>query len=139
MFDHKLENPRDVSDPTVRHGGPILMIRRCTDCATLVGPLTNACSSCRATTLDWVPSSGAGSIVSWKEAYHRSNTGTWEPSTVAIVELDDGPLLYSMIDSELPPPSDQPIRVRYEPDPPEDRFPVFVIDTTDSARARPSR
>lgn len=123
MLDYKLENPR-------HHGGTTLMIRRCTDCATLVAPMTNACSSCRATTLDWVPSSGTGSIVSWKVAHHPSNTGTWEQSTVAIVELDDGPWIYSTIYGELPPPSDQPIRVRYEPDPPEDRFPVFTIDTT---------
>ncbi|WP_429455066.1 Zn-ribbon domain-containing OB-fold protein [Nocardia sp. GP40] len=104
--------------------------------------MASTCSSCRATTLDWVPSSGTGSIVSWKVAHHPSNTGTWEQSTVAIVELDDGPWIYATIDGELPPPSDQPIRVRYEPDPPEDRFPVFTIDprspngTTPPDRAR---
>ncbi|MET8873203.1 OB-fold domain-containing protein [Nocardia sp. NPDC004604] len=134
MFDHKPENPRHVNDASERHGGATLMIRHCTDCATLVAPMTNACSSCRSTTLDWVPSSGTGSIVSWKVAHHPSNAGTWEQSTVAIVELDDGPWIYSTIDGELPPPSDQPIRVRYEPDPPADRFPVFAIDTTDPRR-----
>ncbi|MEU1205653.1 hypothetical protein [Nocardia sp. NPDC005825] len=69
--------------------------------------------------------------MSWKVTHHPSSTGTWEQSTVGIVELDDGPWIYSTIDGELPPTSDQPIRVRYEPDPPEDRFPVFTIDTTD--------
>ncbi|QVI19493.1 OB-fold domain-containing protein [Nocardia tengchongensis] len=131
MFDHKPENPRHLNAPSGRHGGATLMIRRCTNCATLVAPMTKTCSSCRATTLDWVPSTGTGSIVSWKVAHHPSNIGTWEQSTVAIVELDDGPWIYSTIDGELPPPSDQPIRVRYEPDPPEDQFPVFTIDTTD--------
>ncbi|MFD7845360.1 Zn-ribbon domain-containing OB-fold protein [Nocardia sp. NPDC059764] len=137
MFDHKPESPRHAGDPAGRHNGPTLMIRRCPDCTTLVGPMTNTCPSCRSTTLDWVPSSGTGSIVSWKVAHHPSSTGTWEQSTVGIVELDDGPWIYSTIDGELPPTSDQPIRVRYEPDPPEDRFPVFTLDPQSADSATP--
>ncbi|WP_435824970.1 hypothetical protein [Nocardia rhamnosiphila] len=47
--------------------------------------------------------------------------------TIAIVELDDGPWVYSTIEGDIPPFSDRPVRVRYEPRPREDRFPVFAV------------
>ncbi|RMI30122.1 Zn-ribbon domain-containing OB-fold protein [Nocardia stercoris] len=115
------------SGPTAAGTG--LMIRRCSLCGKLLAPLIGECSKCGSRKLDWMPASGLGSIVSWRSAdrcmgdIHSSMT----PLTIAIVELDEGPWLYATVDGDVPPLSDRPIRVRFEPRPPLDRFPVFVV------------
>ncbi|WP_433733254.1 Zn-ribbon domain-containing OB-fold protein [Nocardia sp. CA-129566] len=106
-----------------------LMIRRCGRCNKLFAPLTAECSSCRSWDLEWAPASGLGSIVSWR-LVHRSVSRAHAPVTpltIAIVELDEGPWLYTTIKGDVPPFSDQPIRVRFEPRLRVDRFPVFAI------------
>ncbi len=133
MHPHEPAKPQRVSDTTEQHGRTTLMIRRCINCAKLLAPLTTTCSKCQSATLDWVPSSGEGSIVSWK-VVHRPKSGSsveWETSTIAIVELDDGPWVYTTIEGALPPPSDQPVRVRFQPKPNGDRFPMFTTHTAD--------
>ncbi|MGK8558220.1 Zn-ribbon domain-containing OB-fold protein [Nocardia gipuzkoensis] len=118
------------------------MIRRCTNCAKLLAPFTVTCSSCQSDILEWVPSSGEGSIVSWKVLHRASNghCGKWELSIITIVELDDGPWVYTTIKGDAPPPSNQPVRVRFESEPTNDRFPVFTIHTANGRHAdrRPS-
>ncbi|WP_433197907.1 Zn-ribbon domain-containing OB-fold protein [Nocardia sp. CA-107356] len=107
----------------------ILMIRRCGRCNKLFAPLTAECSSCRSWDLEWVPSSGLGSIVSWR-LVHRSPSRAHAqvaPLTIAIVELDEGPWMYTTIDGDVPPFPDRPVRVRFEPRPRVDRFPVFAV------------
>ncbi|MFE3732652.1 Zn-ribbon domain-containing OB-fold protein [Nocardia sp. NPDC059154] len=92
--------------------------------------------------LERVPSSGEGAIVSWK-VVHRApldrRSMEWEPSIIAIVELDEGPWAYTTIQGEIPPPSDQPVRVRFEPGPAGDRFPVFATSATDRRRPDETR
>lgn len=124
MSEHTYETS---SKPTKTETG--LMIRRCGRCDKLFPPLTAECSSCRSWDLEWVPSSGLGSIVSWR-LVHRSVSRPHAPVvplTIAIVELDEGPWMYTTIEGEVPPFSDQPVRVRFEPRPRVDRFPVFAI------------
>ncbi|MGV9823819.1 Zn-ribbon domain-containing OB-fold protein, partial [Nocardia xishanensis] len=113
------QNPERIVN-TVELGGEALMIRRCRSCARLLAPLITTCTSCHSMALDWVRSSGDGSIVSWK-VVHRvpcdRRFEEWEPSIIAIVELDEGPWVYTTIEGEIPPPSDQPVRVKFEPRP----------------------
>ncbi|MBF6336581.1 OB-fold domain-containing protein [Nocardia abscessus] len=105
-----------------------LMIRRCGCCDRLLAPLFDACSSCRSEDLEWVPSSGAGSVVSWRVLHCSANPrAETKRSTIAIVELDEGPWLYTTIHGELPPSSATPIRVRFHACPRGDRFPVFAV------------
>ncbi|NEW42230.1 hypothetical protein GV794_14925 [Nocardia cyriacigeorgica] len=113
-----------------RHGHPddTLMIQRCTRCRKLLAPLIVTCSSCaRGDSLEWLPSSGAGSIVSWR-VVDRSLTAmdNVRPLTIAIVELDEGPWVYTSIEGEVPPQRDR-VRVQFQPRPMEDRFPVFAV------------
>ncbi|MEV4126826.1 OB-fold domain-containing protein [Nocardia sp. NPDC049707] len=105
------------------------MIRRCGRCCKLFAPLTAECSTCRTWDLEWSPSSGLGSIVSWR-LVHRSMSRPHAqvmPLTIAIVELDEGPWVYATIEGDVAPGSKLPVRVRFEPRPRVDRFPVFAI------------
>ncbi|MBP1161783.1 OB-fold domain-containing protein [Rhodococcus sp. PvR099] len=106
-----------------------LMINRCVRCAALLAPLTASCPSCQGSELRSVPSSGAGSIVSWKVADHRPDEarGDSAPSAVGIVELDDGPRIYTWIDGEVPAGADRDVRVEFQPTAEDGRFPVFAV------------
>ncbi|WP_227981194.1 Zn-ribbon domain-containing OB-fold protein [Nocardia spumae] len=122
-----------MSAPTLQHRAhvgttsaeEILMILRCAKCDKLFAPLTAGCSSCASDVLERVPSSGAGSIVSWRVVDRAGAGGT--PSTVAIVELDEGPWVYTCLEGEVPLLPDRPVRVHFQPRPRGDRFPVFVV------------
>ncbi|MCP2298555.1 putative OB-fold protein, contains Zn-ribbon domain [Nocardia amikacinitolerans] len=106
-----------------------LMIRRCGGCDKLFAPLTAACATCQSSELEWVPSAGFGSIVSWR-LVHRSASGPHtevEPLTTAVVELDEGPWVFTTIEGDVPLPTDEPVRVRFQPRPRVDRFPVFIV------------
>ncbi|MGW5113405.1 Zn-ribbon domain-containing OB-fold protein [Nocardia sp. NPDC004123] len=114
------------------------MIRRCNNCATLLSPLASTCTSCKSTTLEWVSSCGEGAIVSWRVVYQVPSDRRleeWAPSQIAIVALDEGPWVYTTIEGEIPPSSDKPVGVRFEPRPSSGGFPVFA--TTATSRRRP--
>jgi len=114
-----------------------LMIRRCRGCAKLLAPLTIACSFCQDFDLVWEPSSGAGSIVSWRHTHGSPNRphGDLVPSVIAIVELDDGPWMYCTVQGEIAPNSDRPVRVQFQPQPPGGRYPVFAVCSSDPVRS----
>ncbi|MFD4403927.1 Zn-ribbon domain-containing OB-fold protein [Nocardia sp. NPDC058499] len=104
----------------------VLMIRRCVRCDRLFAPLTVDCASCASSELEWVPSTGAGSILSWRVA-ERGLTGTAAPLIIGIVELDEGPWVYTSIEGQIPLAPVTPVRVRFQPRHREDRFPVFAV------------
>ncbi|MGW4124900.1 Zn-ribbon domain-containing OB-fold protein [Nocardia sp. NPDC004711] len=109
------------------------MVRRCSNCAAFLSPLAGTCTSCRSTTLEWVPSCGEGAIVSWRVVYRVLPDGSleeWVPSQIAIVALDEGPWVYTTIEGEIPSSSDKPVRVRFEPGPSSGGFPVFATTAT---------
>ncbi|TQF65832.1 hypothetical protein FK531_19970 [Rhodococcus spelaei] len=116
-----------------------LLLKRCTNCATLLAPLTATCTSCLGTDLGIAPCSGTGSIVSWKPA----PAGTDEPHTTAappvnaIVELDDGPRIYTWIEGDIPLRPDRPVRVTFRPTERGERFPVFAVCAA-AATGRPA-
>ena len=129
MFQHESNHPLNGGEAPGRPPETALMIRRCTNCAKFLAPLTVGCSFCQSFDLEWVPSLGLGTIVSWKVVHlppSGQRHGKSMPSTVAIVELDDGPWVYSTIEGDVP-RSSQPVRVKFEARPRSDRFPVFAI------------
>ncbi|MFI7190220.1 Zn-ribbon domain-containing OB-fold protein [Nocardia nova] len=105
----------------------ILLIRRCAKCDKLFAPLTAGCSSCASDDLEWVPSSGNGSVVSWRVVDRADAHGVLAPSTIAIVELDEGPWVYTSLEGDVPLVPDRPVRVHFQPYPPDDSYPVFVV------------
>ncbi|MFD4432547.1 Zn-ribbon domain-containing OB-fold protein [Nocardia sp. NPDC058497] len=130
MYPPEAANRGSAGKGNARHDDDTLMIRRCTRCDKLFAPLTACCSSCPSDSLEWLPSCGAGSIVSWR-VVDRAATGMRgiRPLTIAIVELDEGPWVYTSIEGEVPALRGRPVRVRFQPCPAEDRFPVFAVDT----------
>ncbi|MGY1947998.1 Zn-ribbon domain-containing OB-fold protein [Nocardia asiatica] len=133
-----------VGDGIAERAEDMLMIRRCARCDKLLAPLTAGCSSCGSQDLVRVPSSGAGSIVSWRvvDRAPSDRRGDLVPLTIAIVELDDGPWVYTSIEGDIPPLRGEAVRVHFQPHPKEDRFPVFTVcaDPRDAEhRCLPSR
>ncbi|MGQ4599755.1 OB-fold domain-containing protein [Nocardia sp. R6R-6] len=126
MYPHHQERTENAHDDSAPRP---LMIRRCAACDKLFDPLTTACSSCRSRDLEGLPSSGVGSIVSWRVADRVACGSRRElvPSTIAIVALDEGPWVYTMLEGERLPPVDQPVRVQFQPRSRGGRFPVFAI------------
>ncbi|MFR9772980.1 Zn-ribbon domain-containing OB-fold protein [Nocardia sp. SC052] len=107
----------------------VLMIHRCVRCDKLLAPITSGCSSCGSGELERVPSSGAGSVVSWRVVDRASSDrpGRLVPLTIAIVALDEGPWVYTSLEGEIPSSPGRSVRVRFQPHPWEDRFPVFAV------------
>lgn len=129
MSEHRYESSTIPAVAEAAVAEATMMIRRCGRCEKLFAPLTAECSSCRSWDLEWSPSSGLGSIVSWR-LVHRSVSRPHAqvvPLTIAIVELDEGPWVYATIDGDVAPFSELPVRVRFEPRPRVDRFPVFAL------------
>ncbi|WP_433489954.1 hypothetical protein [Nocardia grenadensis] len=66
----------------------------------------------------------------WRKVPSAPNTRTEAAeSAIAIVELDEGPWVYTAIHGELPRAGRRPVRVRFQAPPRGDRFPVFVISS----------
>ncbi|APE09111.1 MULTISPECIES: Zn-ribbon domain-containing OB-fold protein [Rhodococcus] len=105
-----------------------MTILRCGSCTTLHAPETACCSSCGGANLESARCSGTGSIVSWK-VVEPLDDGAQDDSvvTLAIVELDDGPWLYSKIEGSFPDCAEARVRVAFRSTAGDDGFPVFGI------------
>lgn len=105
------------------------MLRSCACCDTLFAPETWVCRDCDGD-LDWVPSPGRGTVVSWTLLDPSASGGDGgrglSPLIIGIVELDEGPWIYAAIESPGREPSGA--RVVFGREPLVGRFPVFVLD-----------
>ena len=78
------------------------VIPRCAECGQLMVPPVANCRACLATRFEWVPAGGRGTIYSFIE-YHRAWIPEFAdhlPYAVAIIELDEGPRLISLLVGE---------------------------------------
>ncbi|MGW5381348.1 Zn-ribbon domain-containing OB-fold protein [Nocardia sp. NPDC003963] len=132
MYPFDPDTTGNSGEARTRPPDDILMIHRCARCGKLFSPLTIDCSSCASDSLEEVPSSGAGSVLSWRVVDRSVIGGRGEtmPLTVAVVELDEGPWVYTSIEGTIPLLPDGPVRVHYVPRPRDDRFPVFAVTDT---------
>ncbi len=72
-----------------------LALQRCTQCRRFRFPSSPVCAECDADSFAWEPTSGRGRLVSWV-VFHKSYFGSFNddiPYNVALVELDDGPVV----------------------------------------------
>ncbi|WP_159849306.1 Zn-ribbon domain-containing OB-fold protein [Nocardia sp. CY41] len=130
MYAHDTKDAATVvGDDIAERANDTLMIRRCARCDKLLAPITAGCSSCGSDDLVRVPSSGGGSIVSWRvvDRAPSDRHGELVPLTIAIVELDEGPWVYTSIEGDIPPIQGETVRVHFQPHPREARFPVFTV------------
>jgi len=81
-----------------------LLVQRCEHCKHLQYPLPFAasvgrCRNCGRPDLSWQPVSGFGVLITWTHLHRKpSKAGTPTPvTTVAIVELDEGPWVHTQL------------------------------------------
>ncbi len=70
-----------------------LMVLRCEECGRYRFPPVPCCKRCLSTKAKWVEVSGRGSVWSWVVIHRPYFPGADVPYQVAIVELEEGPLL----------------------------------------------
>jgi uncharacterized protein len=76
-----------------------LLVQRCTHCQRLRYPAAVVCPSCLAGEAEWQTMSGRGKVFSFV-VFHRAYHPAWEgkvPYNVALIELDEGPLMLSNV------------------------------------------
>lgn len=74
-----------------------LQVQHCKSCGTYRYPPARWCSECLSEDIEWVKASGKGTVWSWC-AFHRQYFKGFDaeiPYAVVLVELDEGPKLYS--------------------------------------------
>jgi uncharacterized OB-fold protein len=79
----------------------VLRVQRCRDCGHYVFIPQPCCTSCLGEDLEWVESSGRGTLYSYT-VVHRPQQPSFEvPYTVVIVELEEGwHMLSNLVDCE---------------------------------------
>ncbi len=105
-----------------------LTILHCDGCGRLSAPLTQSCPECGCRFLHSVPCCGTGTIVSWRYVQGENcGSASARIPIIAIVELDEGPWLYTLIDSVRHTMPDKQSRVAFRCKEPGDRFPHFSL------------
>lgn len=119
-----------------------LMLYQCSTCTRLLAPMITECACCHGTEFTKVASSGLGSLVTFKVVQRESDHSHGElvPHTIAIVELDDGPWMYSWVTGTAPEASGDPIRVRFTSAVTVEQLPVFeILNATTLPHPAPNR
>jgi uncharacterized protein len=76
-----------------------LLLQRCGHCSALRYPAAVVCPQCLSDAAQWQPMSGRGKVFSFV-VFHRAYHPAWEgrvPYNVALVELDEGPIVLSNV------------------------------------------
>ena len=76
-----------------------LRVQRCGACARLRYPAAIVCPDCLSAETEWEAVSGRGTVFSFvvfHRAYHPAREGK-VPYTVALIELDEGPIMLSNV------------------------------------------
>jgi uncharacterized protein len=70
----------------------VLVLRHCTNCGRFGPPPVTRCRACHSTALEWRPSEGRGTLVTWTAVHGRPDPdGVAAPAVLGIVELAEGP------------------------------------------------
>jgi hypothetical protein len=119
-----MSEPRPVPEPdetsapwwrATREGR--LTLQKCGSCGQIQHYPRSICTACGGSSLEFVPASGRGTVYS-HSTVHRSPHPAFEPPyVVALVRLDEGPVLLTNIVGCDPSDvrCDQQVRVEWEP------------------------
>jgi uncharacterized OB-fold protein len=72
-----------------------LLLPRCNACGRHFFRPEVACTHCFATDWQWVPASGRGTLYSYTVVHRAPAPGFVTPLVLAVVELDEGPVMFS--------------------------------------------
>jgi hypothetical protein len=106
-----------------------LTVQKCSDCGSYVFIPQPCCGECQSEELEWVESSGRGTLYSFSTVYRPQQPVFETPYTVVVVELDEGyHLLSNLIGVE---PEDveigTPLEVFFEKKSDEITLPYFRV------------
>jgi uncharacterized OB-fold protein len=106
-----------------------LFIRRCLTCDQRLAPESGTCLTCDGTDLEWTRAEGTGSLVTWTVVERPPNRAftTLVPYTIAVVELTEGPWLYTRLTEGVPTAVGQPVHVEFQQVPGGEHYPVFAL------------
>lgn len=95
-----LPNPLPIERPFWEHArAHRLAIQRCTACGRFRFPASPICAECDSESSEWTPVSGRGKVLSWV-VFHRLYFPSFAndiPYNVALIELEEGPVMVSNI------------------------------------------
>jgi uncharacterized OB-fold protein len=98
-----LPRPTELSRPHwdgCREG--VLRVQRCRDCGAYVFIPQPVCGACFGDGLEWVESSGRGTVYSFTRVHRPPRPAFEVPYVVAIVELDEGwHMLTNIVDCDV--------------------------------------
>lgn len=77
-----------------------LLVKRCGHCGIFLHPRRILCPNCRSDDIDWVVSSGRGTLYTFSTIYHPASDLFKAPYTNGIIQVDEGPYLFGRILSE---------------------------------------
>ena len=125
-----LPHPTQLSQPfwdACREGR--LVVQRCEDCGTHVFIPQPCCSSCFGNRLEWVESSGRGTLYSFTTVYRPQQPSFEVPYTVVVIEMEEGwYMLSNLVGVE---PEDvaigTPLEVQFEERSDEITLPMFRV------------
>jgi len=108
-----------------------LRMQKCTDCSHIRYPLSHVCPKCLSYNFEWTELSGRGEVFSYIVFYQLYNKAFEKdiPYNVAMVQLEEGPRMYSNIvgvDNDAVKVGDQ-VEVVFEPVTPEVTIPRFKL------------
>lgn len=113
-----------------------IRLQCCTNCGTYRYPPGPSCANCLSSAADWRAVSGNGTILSWV-IFHRQYLPAYPPPyNVIAVRLDEGPVVISNLEGEVPEGSwiDRRVNIVYTAMPDGMILPKFVL----SGRQEPS-
>lgn len=105
-----------------------LLLQRCTDCGTVYFPPRSFCPENRSSNIEVFEASGKAKLISYT-INHRQHPSFESPYAIAIVQLEEGPMMMSnIVDCEQTPEAlvlDMPLEVTFEKVSEEITVPLF--------------
>ncbi len=108
-----------------------LTVQRCNDCESLTFIPQPCCGSCMSANLEWIESSGRGTLYSFTTVYRPQQPVFEVPYTVVVVELEEGYFMLSNLKGVEPEDVKigTPLEVVFEEQSEEISLPFFRVRT----------
>ncbi|WP_285616734.1 Zn-ribbon domain-containing OB-fold protein [Actinoallomurus iriomotensis] len=97
-----------------------LVVPRCASCERWFAPDATGCPGCGTDDLTWAEATGEAMLVSWAVTHSR----TGETAPLALVELAEGPWMYTRLETDSP-RAGLPLRARFVHPDEGESYPVF--------------
>ena len=105
-----------------------LTVQRCQTCGQFQHYPRSLCRRCGSLELELVVASGRGTVVSYTDVHRSPDPDRFEPPyTLALVRLEEGPILLTRLVNGTHAGCDKPVAVDWHPLPDGRHLPVFSL------------